>query len=185
MTKRCRACVDVGSCVTADECYGMYKDDPGLRWEMCMDPSTITLCSDCERSPNEMCENRCVDNYECESLEQCYDMYADGSAPEVDCDRFPSCECTDSVATAAAPPGSTSPTGGSDKEAVNATGTPPGGLTQEPTASPTKTPDKLLPKQTEVPTPFLPEDTSKGKCVATWGSFFKVAILVAGVTSVL
>ncbi|KAL7532622.1 hypothetical protein ACHAXR_009153 [Thalassiosira sp. AJA248-18] len=83
-----------------------------------------------------------------------------------------------------------SPAGGSDKEAVNATETS-GGLTQEPTASPTQipttepisTPEKLLPKQTEVPT-FLPDDTSKGKCVATWGSLFKVAILVAGVISV-
>jgi len=190
LAKRCGACVDVGPCVTADECYDMYKDDNGLRWEMCMGSSTITPCSDCERSPNEICEERCVNNYECQSLEDCYDMYADGSAPEVDCDRFPSCECANTVAvptapltavtvtvTTAAPPVSTSPSGGSDEEAFNATETPVG-LTQEPTVSPT------LPKQAEAPT-FLSEDTSKGMCVATWGGLFKFTILVAGVTTVL
>ena len=139
----CGPCVEVdASCVTTDKCHDVYG---GRSWSMCIDPPLVSSCTSCERSSDEICEERCVDSDGCQTLLDCHDMYADGSAPEVDCDRFPSCECTDSVATAAAPPGSTSPTGGSDKEAVNATGTPPGGLTQEPTASPTKNycPSKL------------------------------------------
>jgi len=93
---KCGTCVNVnGLCVSADECWDMYRDSPGIVWERCVEPADGT-CEGCEKSLDNVCDDRCIDiGNKCLSSNDFYIMYAGEDARY--CDRFPSCDCRNAV----------------------------------------------------------------------------------------